>query len=232
MKTLAERLKYAMEVLPPKKIKGVELARAAGVKPPSVSDWLSGKSKSMEGENLLRASRFLGVDATWLATGAGSPHDKKTKFNDIFPEINEHKEAWYKVPMLKLKEAPEFKKDTFDRNAYPIAYTDYECHSRGSVLFLTDLDDSMIPNLQSTDRIIVDCSLNPYPGCYLVVNISGRAFIRQYRQHYDEEGFRLHPVNERHPVFESRDFKGIEIIGIIVSFSREYYKMEWYKFED
>ena len=53
MNTLAERLRYAMEVLPPKKIKGVELARAVGVKPPSVSDWLSGKSKTMEGENLL-----------------------------------------------------------------------------------------------------------------------------------------------------------------------------------
>ena len=58
MNTLAERLRYAMEVLPPKKIKGVELARAVGVKPPSVSDWLSGKSKTMEGENLLRASKF------------------------------------------------------------------------------------------------------------------------------------------------------------------------------
>lgn len=71
MKTLAERLKYAMEVLPPKKIKGVELARAVGVKPPSVSDWLSGKSKTMEGENLLRAAKHLSVNPVWLATGNG-----------------------------------------------------------------------------------------------------------------------------------------------------------------
>lgn len=69
MNTLAERLRYAMEVLPPKKIKGVELARAVGVKPPSVSDWLSGKSKTMEGENLLRASKFLNVNPSWLASG-------------------------------------------------------------------------------------------------------------------------------------------------------------------
>lgn len=73
MNTLAERLRYAMEVLPPRKIKGVDLARAVGVKPPSVSDWLSGKSKTMEGENLLKASSFLEVDANWLATGKGSP---------------------------------------------------------------------------------------------------------------------------------------------------------------
>ncbi len=71
MKTLAERLRYAMEVLPPKKIRGVELARAVGVKPPSVSDWLSGKSKTMEGENLLRAAKHLNVSPVWLATGNG-----------------------------------------------------------------------------------------------------------------------------------------------------------------
>lgn len=73
MKTLAERLRYAMEVLPPKKIKGISLAEAVGVKPPSVSDWLSGKSKTMEGENLLRASKFLGVNPSWLASGIGKP---------------------------------------------------------------------------------------------------------------------------------------------------------------
>lgn len=78
MKTLSERLKYAMEVLPPKKIKGVDLARAVGVKPPSVSDWLSGKSKTMEGENLIKASKFLGVSASWLASGTGQPTTGKS----------------------------------------------------------------------------------------------------------------------------------------------------------
>ena len=70
-KTLSERLRYAMEILPPKKIKGVDLARAVGVKPPSVSDWLSGKSRTMEGENLLKASNFLKVNPVWLASGTG-----------------------------------------------------------------------------------------------------------------------------------------------------------------
>ncbi|MDR2060932.1 MAG: XRE family transcriptional regulator [Acinetobacter sp.] len=82
MKTLSERLKYAMEVLPPKKIKGVELARAVGVKPPSVSDWLSGKSKTMEGENLIKASKFLGVSASWLASGMGKPVNEKIVSED------------------------------------------------------------------------------------------------------------------------------------------------------
>ena len=84
MKTLAERLKYAMEILPPKKIKGVELARVVGVKPPSVSDWLSGKSKSMEGENLLKTAKFLGVNPVWLATGAGKPKTTTEDDSNLF----------------------------------------------------------------------------------------------------------------------------------------------------
>lgn len=85
-KTLAQRLKYAMDVLPLKKVKGVELARAVGVKPPSVSDWLSGKSKTMEGENLLKASNFLGVDPIWLASGIGKPQ-KNSTFGNELPSI-------------------------------------------------------------------------------------------------------------------------------------------------
>ncbi len=50
----------------------VELARACGVKPPSVNGWLSGKSKFLRGENLLKAARALRVSQDWLATGKGS----------------------------------------------------------------------------------------------------------------------------------------------------------------
>lgn len=47
------------------------LARHCGVKPPSVADWLSGKTKTLEGENLLRAAEFFKVTPGWLATGKG-----------------------------------------------------------------------------------------------------------------------------------------------------------------
>lgn len=98
MNSLADRLRYAMEVLPTKKIKGVDLARAVGVKPPSVSDWLSGKSKTMEGENLLRAANYLKVDPTWLATGIGKAIQDQTVIANI-PESQ-----------IKLLDVEAFKK--------------------------------------------------------------------------------------------------------------------------
>lgn len=69
MSTLTERLEIAMN-LPPKK-KAADLARACGVKAASVSDWMSGKTKKLEGANLLMAAEFLDVEPWWLATGEG-----------------------------------------------------------------------------------------------------------------------------------------------------------------
>ena len=71
--TLAERVALALTG-PPKKSQRA-LAEACGIKPPSVSDWLTGKTKSLEGTNLLKAATFLGVSAKWLADGIGPMRD-------------------------------------------------------------------------------------------------------------------------------------------------------------
>lgn len=71
--TLAERLEQAMAG--PPRVTGRALAKACNVSPPSVSDWLNGKSKSMEGKNLLSAAAFLRVRPKWLAEGVGAMRD-------------------------------------------------------------------------------------------------------------------------------------------------------------
>lgn len=52
------------------------LARHCKVQPPSVADWVSGKTKTLEGENLVLAAEFFVVNPTWLATGKGEKHKK------------------------------------------------------------------------------------------------------------------------------------------------------------
>lgn len=69
MSTLKERLVEAMKGPPP--IRAAALARACGVKQPSVSDWLSGRTKNLEGANLLNAAKALNVSPEWLASGKG-----------------------------------------------------------------------------------------------------------------------------------------------------------------
>lgn len=72
MSDLSERLTLAMAG--PPEVKPSELARACGVRQPSVSDWLSGKTKKLEGANLLAAAECLRVNPWWLATGRGEMH--------------------------------------------------------------------------------------------------------------------------------------------------------------
>lgn len=67
--TLGERLKLALDG--PPKLSQAALARACGVKPPSVNDWITGKTKTIEGANLLNAAAFLNVAPRWLAEGIG-----------------------------------------------------------------------------------------------------------------------------------------------------------------
>ncbi len=66
---LKDRLRRAMDG--PPKVSQVALAKACGVTGPAVNDWLSGKSKTMRGEYLVAAARFLEVSADWLASGRG-----------------------------------------------------------------------------------------------------------------------------------------------------------------
>lgn len=52
-------------------IKPADLARRSHVTRGTVSLWMSGATKSIEGENLTRAAEVLAVSPHWLATGEG-----------------------------------------------------------------------------------------------------------------------------------------------------------------
>lgn len=69
--TLAERLNEAM------KESGVtpgDLASACGIRVQAVYQWQSGKTKKLEGDNLLIASKRLHVRPEWLSSGTGHKH--------------------------------------------------------------------------------------------------------------------------------------------------------------
>ena len=60
------------------------LARACGVSPASVSQWVRGPTKDLRMENLVAVADYLGVEIRWLATGEG-------------PKYMDHKEAWLDI---------------------------------------------------------------------------------------------------------------------------------------
>ena len=73
--TLGERITNRLGVISKRK---ADLARACGVTPASVSDWVSGTSKNMSAENLLIAAEFLQCRPRWLLNGLGSANNEHT----------------------------------------------------------------------------------------------------------------------------------------------------------
>ncbi|WP_235667984.1 helix-turn-helix domain-containing protein, partial [Pseudomonas amygdali] len=106
MSTFKERLKLAMAG--PPKVSQAALARACGVTAPSVNDWVSGKTKTIEGQNLLLAADFLQVVPLWLATGKGRMRKTDTADEDSSQfsgeqsnvEMAEQPTRMYRYPVL------------------------------------------------------------------------------------------------------------------------------------
>ncbi|MDP3334984.1 MAG: helix-turn-helix transcriptional regulator [Methylococcaceae bacterium] len=74
MKTWQERLKYVIEL---RAVTKLALAKHVGIKAPSVSAWLSSKSKSMSAEHAIAVCDYLGITQEWLFLGKGNIDEVK-----------------------------------------------------------------------------------------------------------------------------------------------------------
>ena len=70
MNELSDRLRAAMTSAG---MSQADLARACGVSDPTVSNWLSGKTKSLKASTAIAAAAALHVDVVWLESGRGDP---------------------------------------------------------------------------------------------------------------------------------------------------------------
>lgn len=82
--TIGDRILEALQDRAGDGVTRSDLARACGVKPASVSQWISGSTKSIRQDHLVKAADFLGVNIRWLAVGEG-------------PKKLDHKEVWLDI---------------------------------------------------------------------------------------------------------------------------------------
>ena len=62
-----------------------QLAKLCGLRPPSINDWESGKTKMIDGRNLVVAARALQTSPQWIMTGEALPPASQSV--GIDPEI-------------------------------------------------------------------------------------------------------------------------------------------------
>ena len=170
MNTLEDRLRFALKEArekntnPSEKINQAWLSRQVGISTAGITKWFNGGTQSLEGENLIKAAKALGVSAAWLATGQGSiyPDQREAASAPVFPraaseddyalipqystkgscgggELNDH---------VELLGGLAFKRDWLKRFGLKdtCACVIYACGS------------SMAPTLDDGDVVLLDCS--------------------------------------------------------------------------
>lgn len=149
METLAERLKFASKKAD---LTQAKLARLCGVKPPSVSDWFSGKTKRLEGMNLFNAAKALSVRPEWLADGKGHPYEKAEQETRTVMEESPMASCYFRVGgRLRDRKVECF-------YASPNATASINSHHQ---YILAVEDNSYAPRLRRGDRILVDPERKP-----------------------------------------------------------------------
>jgi phage repressor protein C with HTH and peptisase S24 domain len=157
MSTLKERLEEAIKE---SKITKTAIWKACGLSSGAVSQWFSGATQKIEGENLLNAARVLGVNPDWLATGKGR---MKLGVVDLPPDS-------YKVK-TELSYPPVYGKAMgglpdrlfTDEGRLSNGHDEYgEVYSSDTNAFITRVDgNSMIPKYHHGGYALVEPGTDP-----------------------------------------------------------------------
>ena len=185
MNTLAERMKTAMQE---SGVTQSELARLVGVRPTSVNDWLSGKTKSLKGDSAVRASEVMNVRAKWLSTGEGPKRREQgapaaSLDLDAMPGL-------VAVPRVRFKLSAGvsgFAVEPENGNGKPIYFRDdwFQMHNyRPEKLFSVRVAGaSMEPSLWDGDLVVVNTDdTKPHDGDVFAVNYEGELTIKRLRR--------------------------------------------------
>lgn len=191
---LSERIKIAMEAAG---LSQSDLARACGVKPPSVHGWLSGKAKFLRGENLLQAARALNVNQDWLATGAGPMQPNETQrepFHGLSPgsfkrvQVLEPDDPRLTIiPKVRLRLTAgitgfEVEPEPYDGSTttVPTDWMERRGYHRDHLIAITVRGESMEPTFYEDDLVIINTAdRQPADGAVFAINYEGEPIVKR-----------------------------------------------------
>ena len=194
-----------------------ELARVVGVTPSSVTQWESGETKSIEGENLAKIAVATGVDAVWLATGKAAKHKVKMARSDY----NVTAAPLYRqVPLISWVQAGtmkdiqvNFEPGEGDRWESP---TEKEIGKRGFALVVEgdSMDDGTDRAIPAGWLIFVDPDMGYFPNAYVIAKDvqTQRATFKKLTT--DGGRWYLTPLNKQYQAIEIES-PDLRIIGVV-----------------
>lgn len=219
MNTLIERTSYMLEQVG-NSIS--ELARIAGVKPPSVSDWLNGKTKSIQIEPATRLARHFGLNPMWISKGTPPMRDLSSGSTAKLVSLTDHPDL-LEVPRVKFKLSAGvsgFAIDVDQGNGKPIFFRQDWFDSNGyrpEKLFAVRIcGQSMEPRLWEGDLVVINTAdTTPKDGEPFALNYEGELVIKRLRRDAGEWwACSDNPDQQRYA--PKRCTEDVKIIGLVV----------------
>ncbi|MGG4657914.1 repressor [Pseudomonas putida] len=217
MSTLQDRLRQIMAG--PPKISQAALARACGIKPPSVNDWLSGKTKTIEGQNLLLAAEFLGVAPKWLATGRGPIRKSTGLAEGSNVEAALQPTRSFSYPEISWVQAGTAREAVEMGNVALCPQHTSDVWAGEDAFWLRVMGDSMTvssgsPSFPEGFLILIAPDIEPRPGQFVVARMisTNEATFKQLVR--DAGELYLKPLNSAYPTRAVDD--AWEIVGTVV----------------
>ncbi|WP_255533361.1 S24 family peptidase [Polynucleobacter sp. AP-RePozz3-80-G7] len=200
-----------------------ELARACGVKPPSVSNWLDGKTKNLEGKNLLLASNFFKCNEEWLATGKGGPFPNGTPQKPNKSELNKDGDVLISQfdavgamgdglvlrDQSGIIESWKVSRDWVSKNV--------KAHSGiTNLCIVTGFGDSMRPMFNSGDPLLVDIGIKTveFDAIYFF-RVGAEGFIKRL-QRIPGDGIRAISENKGYEGWTIKPDMDFEVFGRVL----------------
>jgi hypothetical protein len=188
------------------------LARATDNKPPSINDWLNGRTKMLGGENATRVCTALRIRAEWLFFGIGPSglDDRPAAPNRVIPVLQPSQlgaiDSFFSTYASGCGEVPEIP-------ASP-AYGP-------RVFAMTVTDESMAPDFRPGDILIADPDTTPAPGEFVITDTPG-ATLRKYKPRGPINGvetYELTPINDDYPTIRSTETPA-PVVAVVINHIR------------
>ncbi len=230
MKTLAERISLLLEEVGSSPTR---MAEIAGVKPPSVSDWVNGKTKSLKSGPALRIAKHFKVNMLWLTEGIGPMRDlsPSSELTAVEPkghhgaqllDLEAHPDL-HQVPRVKFKLSAGvsgFAVEPEDGNGKPVFFRKdwFELHGyRPEKMFAVRVcGASMEPSLWDGDLVVINTSdIKPHDGDVFAINYEGELCIKRLRRDAGEWFATSDNVDQRR-FSPKRCTEDVKILGRVV----------------
>ncbi|HAU0830363.1 TPA: LexA family protein [Legionella pneumophila] len=192
------------------------------IKPSRINNWEHGTRMPGPAE-ITQLAKALDVSPAFLM-GFSDERDgefgRKLGIRTLIPLLDYEQACDPNYHIQRIKEEPYANKITF----IPVS-PDLANRMDDNAFALRMIDDSMSPEIRVNDIQIVDPSIFPNPGDFVVVKISGKndVIICQYKKlSYTSPEFELLTLNDNWPNITFNESEQVEIVGPVIQIIRTY----------